>query len=112
MHFRHLCAVIAGLILAGCVALRTADNLRHTHISPDVQLPKVELEHVVREVTRRTLNPIVCITRIAAEYPDGITVYTDVEHEPWRFGVYDLRKDTDGKWHSSFRGVSSIIACP
>ncbi len=112
MRFHYSSALAAWLMLTGCVAQRTAYTLQHAHVSPDISLPKSELEQIVREVTRRTLNPVLCITDAGAEYPSGITVYTLVEDEPARFLVWEFRKQADGRWHGSTSGVASIMACP
>jgi hypothetical protein len=112
VYTRHALTFATCFIFIGCVAQRAEYTLKHAHISADIGVSQSDLQQIVREVTRRTLNPVVCITHGGVKYPDGVTVYTLVEDEPARFLVWDFRKEADGRWHAWPWGVSSVIACP
>jgi len=53
-------AFAACFIFVGCVTQRTAYTLQHAHISADIGIPQSDLEQIVREVMRKTLNRVIC----------------------------------------------------
>jgi hypothetical protein len=84
-------------------------NLKHAVVHKNVRLPQSEIEQIIRTVSNKSIFPILSITQGRTKEGDIVNVYTDLEHGPQRYMVYQLVKQSDGQWHIIFSGSGSII---
>jgi hypothetical protein len=101
-----ICAAVVG---CASPSTRLAWNLKHADVHKNVRIPRAEIDQIIRIVSRESIFPILLITQEKTKHGDQISVYTDLEHDPQRYMVYDLQKQSDGLWHIVFSGNGSII---
>ncbi len=99
--------VASAFILSGCASALYDWNIQHAHIASTVSLPQAERDQIVHTVTDASLRAILCISG----GKDHVFVYTDFQHDPERYWVYELQKQRDGTWRITSDGEGSIIVC-
>ena len=109
MRFKWI--ILACGVLLGCASpsTRLEWNLKHAVVHKNVRLPQSDIEQVIHIVSKESIFPILLITESNAKHGNIVSVYTDLEHGPQRYMVYELQKQADGQWHIVFRGNGSII---
>lgn len=111
MHSIRIPVLLVCATFVGCASLSTrlAWNLKHAEVHKNVRLPQTEVDQIISTVSRKSIFPILLIAREKTKHGDQIVVYTDLEHNPQRYMVYELQKRSDGLWHITFSGRGSII---
>jgi hypothetical protein len=107
----RILALLACATFVSCASpsTRLAWNLKHADVHKNVRLPQSDIDQIIRTVSRASIFPILLITKEKTKHGDRVAVYTDLEHGPQRYMVYELEKQTDGLWHIIFSGNGSII---
>jgi hypothetical protein len=101
-----LLVVVALLVLSGCPADRFRWNFAHAYLSPRArQLPRAELEEIIRLVSYATPEIIIGVGQSCTERGlDEMHVVTGYTND--RVTVFDLKK-SGGKWRIVDRGDAS-----
>ena len=104
-------ALFVCVAFAGCASpgTRLEWNLKNAVVHKNVHLPRTEVDQIIRIVSRESIFPILLITENKTKDGIMVKVYTDLEHGPQRYMVYELQKQADGQWHIVFSGNGSII---